>query len=460
MSKADSSYEKRAANATPVRSKRHAGAVTRPQRKNGNSAPKADPSRVLLHDQFVRRAVAGVKPLRFWDTKVPGLFLRIQPSGIKSWNVRWSHRDSVSIGKYPVVTTEAAREQALAIIADATKHGRPEAAKKRTTAHTFNDFIDKHYGPWVTAERKAGAATVANIKAQFGGRFGTKPLTDITGWAIERFKADRLRGNADKGVKKVTPTTVNRDLDRIRAALAKAVEWGMLAANPLAGVKRSKVEDESRVRYLDADEERRLREALAKREEERRVRRLSGIAHAVARRQEPMPAFADDQYTDHVAPLVLLAMNTGLRRGELLGLTWESVDPKAKRIKVTAATAKSQRVRYVPLNSEAATVVEQLHKYAETKTGLVFVGGEGGAMTHVKRSWASLMDAAQLEDFHFHDLRHHFASKLVMAGVDLYAVKELLGHSDFDLTQRYAHLSDDHKAAAVQRLVAVAGGRK
>ena len=64
-------------------------------------------------------------------------------------------------------------------------------------------------------------------------------------------------------------------------------------------------------------------------------------------------------------------------------------------------------------------------------------------MTHIKRSWASLVAAAELENFHFHDCRHHFASKLVMAGVDLYAVKELLGHSDFAMTQRYAHLSDE-----------------
>jgi integrase len=152
--------------------------------------------------------------------------------------------------------------------------------------------------------------------------------------------------------------------------------------------------------------------------------------------------------------MVLLAMNTGLRRGELLGLTWDAIDRKRKQLRVTAATAKSSKVRHIPLNSEALEVIERMHKHATTKSGVIFAGVKGAAMTHVKRSWATLMEAAELEDFHFHDLRHHFASKLVMAGVDLYAVKELLGHSDFAMTQRYAHLSAEHKAAAVEKLVA------
>jgi integrase len=409
-------------------------------------------TREKLTVEALRKAKPKARRYRLWDADVPGLFVSVSPNGIKSFNVQWSRTGCKSIGKFSGMTIEAARVRARGILADAAEKGTPGVAAKKAAVATFKAFMDDHYAPWVEAERKAGKATVANIRAQFSD-FDAKPLTAITPLAIEKFKAKRMRGDADEGIKGVSPTTVNRDLDRIRAALGKAVEWGMLPVNPLAGVKRSKVEDESRVRFLNAAEEARLRAALATREDERRRRRASGIAHAVARHREPLPPFADDEYTDHVAPLVLLAMNTGLRRGELLGLAWAAVDRQAKRIKVTAATAKSQRVRYVPLNSEAATVIERLHKHAANKTGLVFAGGEGAPMTHIKRSWASLMAAAQLEDFHFHDLRHHFASKLVMAGVDLYAVKELLGHSDFEMTQRYAHLSAEHKAAAVERLV-------
>lgn len=396
------------------------------------------------------RTIEGAKPLsdpyEIRDIDLKGLILRVQPSGIKSFNVQWGRGRRKAIGKYPVTTLEAARTRAMDILADAAKHGTPAAAHPRPKAVSFNDFIEKHYAPWVEVERKAGKATVASLKAQFGALFGTSPLTDITALSADKFKAKRLRSGT-------SPVTVNRDLDRIRAALNKAVEWNLLAANPLAGVKRSKTEDEGRVRFLDPSEESRLRAALAAREIERRRRRASGNAHAAVRGREVRAEWAADEFTDHVMPLVLLAMNTGLRRGELLGLAWEAIDLKAKRLKVTASTAKSQRVRYVPLNREALAVVEALHRYGN-KTGLVFAGHKGSAMTHVKRSWASLMAAAKLKDFHFHDLRHHFASKLVMAGVDLYAVKELLGHSDFAMTQRYAHLSQEHKAAAVEKLVA------
>ncbi|HLX28951.1 MAG TPA: tyrosine-type recombinase/integrase [Casimicrobiaceae bacterium] len=398
-----------------------------------------------LTNESIARLRPRASPYEVADAGQPGLLVRVQPSGIKAFIVQYGRGKRVTLKRRPPeITIVAARSKAREILADADKHGTPEAARPKAKAATFKDFVDKHYGPWVEAERKAGKATVANIRAQFG-QFNDQPLTAITAWSVEKFKAKRIKGGT-------SPVTVGRDLDRIRAALNKAVEWKMLDANPIAAVKRPKVEDEPRVRFLDASEEQRLRQALEDRDLQRRRRRASGNDHATARGRETRPEWADDQYTDHLAPLVLLAMNTGLRRGELLGLEWPAVDCKSKRIKVTACTAKSARVRYIPLNTEAMTVIERLRKYA-AETALVFGGGKGSAMTHIKRSWGGIVKSAELHDFHFHDLRHHFASRLVMAGVDLYAVKDLLGHSDFAMTQRYAHLSDEHKAAAVQKLV-------
>ena len=119
----------------------------------------------------VRGAPVQTKRYRIWDTAVPGLFVRVQPSGVKSFNVQWSRTNSTSIGKYPGVTLESARVQARDIINDAAKHGTPEVAKAKTKVATFADFLKArrpHYEPWVTAETKSGKATVANIKAQFG----------------------------------------------------------------------------------------------------------------------------------------------------------------------------------------------------------------------------------------------------------------------------------------------------
>jgi integrase len=360
-----------------------------------------------------------------------------------TWYVAWARNRELAIGKHPAVTVEAARTQALAILADAASNGTPEAVKPKSRISTFGDFMREHYEPWVTAERKAGDATVAAIKAQFGD-FYTKPLSAFTALRIEKFRADRLRD----GVK---PATVNRDLVRIRAALSKAVEWGILTEHPLAAVKRSKGDDDDRVRYLSKAEEKQLRAALVARDTERRMRRLSGNDWNAERGHDTRRVWARDEFTDHLRPMVLLALNTGLRRGELFGLLWTDVDLHRNVLTVRASTSKGQRTRRVPLNSEARDAIVRWRKSGDGQ-GLVFQGDEGARMTNINKSWASLTTKAKLSNFRFHDCRHHFASQLVMAGVDLYTVKELLGHSDFAMTQRYAHLAPEHKAAAVAKL--------
>jgi len=403
-----------------------------------------------MRHKFSARLVESLKPkatpYEVSDADVKGLLLRVQPSGVKSFVVQWRRGRRTTLERhYPVRTIEAARTQALEILRDA-KHGTPAAARSKTKTLTFDNFLTEHYGPWVIAERKAGKATLANLRTQFGPLFNNKPLADVTAWNVEKFKVQRLKA----GTK---PATVNRDLDRIRAALNKAVEWGLLPSNPIAGVKRSKGGHANRVRFLDVPEEARLRKALLARETERRRQRASGNAWAQTRGRGARHVWAKDEFTDHLAPLVLLALNTGLRRGELFGLTWECVTLGRKQLTVTAGTAKSGKARHVPLNVEALNVLTRLRKQRDAKTGLVFPGVGGARLTHMNRSWAGLVKAAKLTDFRFHDCRHHFASRLVMEGVDLFTVKELLGHSDFDMTQRYAHLSPEHQASAVEKLV-------
>ncbi|MGH8523816.1 MAG: tyrosine-type recombinase/integrase, partial [Gammaproteobacteria bacterium] len=139
---------------------------------------------------------------------------------------------------------------------------------------------------------------------------------------------------------------------------------------------------------------------------------------------------------------------------ELLALTWENVNLERKTLTVVASTAKSGRTRHIPLNTEALDVLKRWRKYHKG-SGYVFASNEGERMATVTTSWRKVVAAAKLVDFRFHDLRHTFASHLVMQGIDLYTVKKLLGHSDFAMTEKYAHLAPDHLAAAV----AVLGNR-
>lgn len=398
-------------------------------------------TRLKLSRPAVDRAAPDDKPYRLWDTKVPGLFLRVQPSGVKSWNVQWSRSTSKSLGKYPAVTLDTARQRARAMLTEVDKAGAPLAviAKRDTKPRTFGDFMREHYAPHIEATAKAGKATTALIKKHFGYLYGD-PMPSITRAVFDKFKAKRLRAE-------VAAATVNRDLDRIKAALGMAVEWKMLDANPLAGVKRIRRGIESRVRYLSAKEAKALRKALAAREAKAKAARERFNKWRAARHQEPLPSIGG--YSDHVMPMTLLALNTGLRRGELTQLTWEDVDLKGKRLTVRAGYAKSGKARHIPLNSEAVTVLTQWK--TQQPEGRLF------NVVSVTKAWAALMEDAGIEDFRFHDLRHDFASRLVMAGVDLNTVRELLGHGDITMTLRYAHLAPEHKAAAVEALV---GGKK
>jgi len=415
--------------------------------------PKKKPSeRVKLSAAVVERSHPEADPYRIWDTVVPQLHLRVQPSGVKSWNVRWSRTSTRALGKWPGVTVEAARAKARKVLAETDSHGAPLAvieARKPAAEKpiTLGDFIREHYAPWALAHQKAGQATINALQACFGDWYD-RELRSLSAFDVERFKSRRLKAGRK-------PATVNRDLDRIRSVYSRAVEWGFLTDHPLKAVKRAKGADNSRVRYLSPEEEKRLRDALAAREAERRASRDRHNAWHAARGSEGHPQWPADGFTDHLMPLVLLALNTGLRRGELFGLSWSDVNLPGKLLTVTAGNAKSRKARHIPLNAEALDVLKRWKKQGAGK-GLVFPGAGGGRMTNINKAWDGLITAAGLADFRLHDCRHHFASRLAMSGVDLYTIKELLGHASIEMTQRYAHLAPDKLADAVAKLGATA----
>lgn len=400
----------------------------------------------LNREPLTRARVEAEKPARqirrLRDSTVPGLVLRILPNGSKKWAVIWGRGQEKIFGAYPVVTLDGARLQARRLLGEIADHGAPLAAieAQKPKALTLSDYIRDHYAPWAKANQKAGQATVDAIEAVFGDLYG-RELTAISALDLERFKAARLRA----GIK---PATVNRDLARIRGALSRAVDWQLLPVHPMRTVKQAKGVDDSRTRYLSAEEEKALRVALKARDEQARQRRESHNTWLAVRGREALPPIGG--YSDHLTPITLLALNTGMRRGELLGLLWEDVDLQGQRLKVTVGNAKSRKARHIPLNREAQEVLRTAWK--EGASGPVFPARSGGRMNSISSSWEALVEAAGIKGFRFHDLRHTFASRLVMAGVDLNTVRELLGHSDIRMTLRYAHLAPDKLAEAVGRL--------
>jgi integrase len=371
---------------------------------------------------------------------------------VHSWRVQLPDRRWLTLGRIDEVSLADAREEA--------QQRRAKAAldveipgRKSTSDLTLAQFLDNHYESWMKATRRGRSTQVDRIRWAFK-EFLQENLSEITTGRVERWRATRTnqRHPSARKNKSVSPVTVNQDVRALRAALSRATEWGLLSANPLGKMKQAPVDENAVIRYLSPDEEQRLRASLSTRDEACRSARASANRWRAERGYECWPEYGT--YTDYVTPFVLLALNTGLRRGELLQLQWRDVDLTRKLLTVRGEGAKTGQTRHVPLNSEIASVLKNWNARDAESEWFVFSGNSTTApLTEARRAWRGVLRTAKIKSFRFHDLRHTFASKLVMAGVDLNTVRELLGHRKISMTLRYAHLAPEHKADAVERLV-------
>lgn len=408
-----------------------------------------------LTKRLIDRLEPSGKPYEVRDSELRGLLLRVQPSGVRAWYFDYRHKGARNrrlIGRYPGLSAEGARTLCLKFAARAADGVDLQLEKRtereegeRAKQSTLRAFLENRYEDWARAHLKSADFQIARLRSDFADWL-ERPMHEFNPFAIEGLCQRWKKGG-------MQPRSINRDIQRLQGVLSRAVEWGILAKHPLAGLKPLKADRTGRVRFLTDDEEDALRAGLETREEGLRQARSRFNAWRAARGRKALPEREGD-YLDHLRPLVMLALNTGLRRGELLGLTWGAVNFGGQMLTVTAATAKSGHTRRIPLNREALQVLTAwCERQAKPKTdALVFPGTGGERMKRIDTSWESLMKAAKLKNFRLHDCRHHFASKLVQAGVDLYTVKELLGHSEIAMTERYAHLAPDNLRLAVEKV--------
>jgi integrase len=250
--------------------------------------------------------------------------------------------------------------------------------------------------------RKRSIAADKTFLNWFTQYFGAQtPLTQITAARIAAWKAERLSAICQQTGRHYSAAAVNRPLAALSTLLRMARdEWEIL---PVAPRIRLEKEPQGRLRYLEPEEEVRLLAAC----------RASRNPHLLA--------------------IVTIALNTGLRLSELLGLTWDRVD--LSRGVIRLEVTKSGRRREVPMRQ---VVYETLAAMPEPREGRVW------RLRDIRTAFESAVKTAKLDNFHFHDLRHTFASWFVMRGGSIQALKELLGHADLKMTLRYAHLSPDH----------------
>nr|WP_230961474.1 site-specific integrase [Psychrosphaera haliotis] len=244
--------------------------------------------------------------------------------------------------------------------------------------------------------------------------------------------------------------TINGYVSTLKALLNRAVEWGFIEKNNLENIKKLR-SDNKRIRFLNDDEQVRLKTALEERTARIKKERDNANLHRVMRNKPTLPELKKRTYVDHLTPIVHLAMYTGMRKGEILSLKWNDVDLKNKTITVQPENAKSGKRRHIPTNAIVLKMLKTWKKEGDT-VEFVFENEPNRPLADFKKAWMNLLKDADINNFRFHDLRHHFASMLVMKSVDLNTVRELLGHSTIEMTLRYAHLAPDHKAAAIDLL--------
>lgn len=378
------------------------------------------------------------------DTVITGLFVRVTAAGAKSYVVTWARGRKKTLGRVGILTLEQARQEAAQYLAEARKLGEPIAVtqdRKGATLPSLRDFIDDTYMPWFKAHHRGHEKTLHTLNKNFAAVMSQR-IDAISGRDLERIRTSWMQaGNK--------AATVNRKMGSISGVFSRAVEWEYIGTHPMAKLKQLKVDSLGLVRYLDADETQRLRQALDDRQDEIRAERESANQWRADRRKQQMQSLAQFPFTDHLKPMVLVSLNTGMRRGELFDLKWSAVNFSTNTITAAGDTTKTSDTRHIPMNKETVSVLEQWKKQAGDSQ-YVFPSQQGGRLEDVKSAWRRLLKRAKIEGFRWHDMRHDFASRLVMAGVPLNTVRDLLGHSDIKMTLKYAHLAPGTKAAAVE----------
>lgn len=302
---------------------------------------------------------------------------------------------------------------------------RGDITRKRKVI-LFRDFSKEYFEVW-RLDRKA--STVYGEKKRIDGilklHFGSKPIHTITRKDIERFIAYRRKrgmvvkqGDPKRGV---SAASANRDLCRLKNMFKMAVAWDYLETNPAAGITQARERPEP-ADYLSKEE---VCEVLA---------------------------LCDD----FVRPLFAVALNTGMRWGEMLSLEWQDVN--VERRLITVRDPKNRETRHIPMNRAvkeilAAHRVKQAQESSAIKKQVFVNKATGKPYNDLRKALRRALDAAGVtRHIRFHDLRHTAASHMVMAGLDLRTTGAILGHKDPKVTQRYAHLAPEHLKDAIEKL--------
>ncbi len=293
---------------------------------------------------------------------------------------------------------------------------------KKETVTTFNQLVDEYTKNFKT--QKCWEGFKSYMVRDLREAFGDQKLSEIGYMNLETWRNKR-KATPTRSGKPRAAGSVNGEVAVFDHMMNKAVEWGLLEVNPFKKGKRLMIKtDNQRTRFLSETEI----EALL------------------------------SECPSHLRPIVETALLTGMRRGEMLSLKWDHI--RHGNIYLEGGMCKSGKGRKIPISDQLDEVLKGVRQGNQLKSPYVFCDSDGHRFYSVKRSFAGACRRAGIEDFHFHDLRHTFASRLVMRGASIKAVQELLGHASLAMTMRYSHLSHDHLKDSVNLLNDTPGIKK
>jgi integrase len=283
---------------------------------------------------------------------------------------------------------------------------------------TFTDFAWDWHETYVKANNRECEQKTKEIylRVHLVPFFGHKQLNEVDKRDLERFKAEKIREGQ-------SPASVNHYLKCLQTLYQCALEWGLVDVNPVKGVPRLKLGVEKWA-FLDFADARKFLEAV------------------------PVKWH----------PLFLCGLRTGMRQGEILALRWQDIDWKRKVIRVRHSLSdgrltptKSNQARDIPLTTDLLHVLKSIHSKGSE---YVFPAGDGRPLHRktLSRPTSNANRHSGVKRIRFHDLRHTFASHLVMSGVPIRTVQELLGHEEITTTMRYVHLTPEFRHEAIRKL--------
>lgn len=312
-----------------------------------------------------------------------------------------------------VSTKKSEAEKVLTARLNAINEGKHPVIKKRKSKKIkFASFAEKYITDYSKPTKKSYKCDIARLKSLIP-YFGDLYIADIENFHIAEYRKLRLQQRAKNRENPVSPATVNRELILLKSILKKASKWENV---DLRVIDLDLTSEEPRERILSAHEMRLL----------------------VGNSEPPLK---------HI---ILLALNTGMRKSEIYNLEWVNVNLENKFITITAHEAKNKKIRRIPINTSLHDLLRRLN-FTRGGSRYVFENPKTGKpFKDLKRGWESALKKAGIEDMRFHDLRHTFASHFLMNGGDLYTLKEILGHKDITTTARYLTITTAHKTKAME----------